>query len=196
MSELKNQLTVTSVYELGPGNLLSLRKSIAETLKLMQLDISAFQIDKIRLISYGLVDGVRNTVIPGEGLFEQPFEGRSGSLTYSLSTDDVNLNLAYTPSQQAVRVSRSDNVFDIELAITIIKRDFKVAEDGYLYINIPVRSEMANGRESYPNITVEHGSFAEDGDLVKGTWEMEYGSFEPAFDAKGNIIAFNLINKP
>ena len=196
MSELNNQITITSIYELGDGDRLSVRKELAEILKSYNSEITAFQIDKIRLVSYGMEGGNRITSIPGEGLLEEESEGRVGSKVYGLTDDEVNLYLQYSGSTQSIHVSRTKNVTDVELAITVRERDFKVSTDGYLYINIPVRTELANDRETYKPITFERGSFADDGDLLKGTWNDEHGSFEPAFDAKGNIIAFNLINKP
>lgn len=196
MSKLNNQITVTALYDIGVGNLIPVRRKLAEIFEMTEAGISAFQIDKIRLISYGLAEGNRQTVIPGEGILSPVEEGRAGTLAYQFTGDDgVNLFLTYHPRTQTVKVDRTDTVVDVELAITIIEREFKPSGDGYLHIAIPVRADFANGHPSSPAIMIEHGSFKEDNDLIKGTWGMEHGSFEPAFDAKGNIISFNLINK-
>lgn len=195
MSELNKQLTITSVFEFGNGNLAALRQHIANILKDMDSPIAAFKIESIRLVSYGLADGARYTAIPGTGLLESADTHRTGTLMYELTNhDDISLVVTYIPSTQSIKVHKSKDVVDIELAITITARDFKRSPDGFLYINIPVRSEFLGG--DYRGLTIEHGSFEEDGSLVKGIWEMEHGSFEPAFDSKGNIIAFNLVNKP
>lgn len=196
MSELNNQITVTSIYELGAGNLITVRKHLAELLEKMEAGVSAFKIDKVRLVSYGLADGTRQTVIPGDGLLTPESNGHSGFNSYHLQDNDVTLFLKYQNSTQSIKVSRTDSVSDVELAITIIEQDFKPSGDGYLHIAIPVRADFADGQLSYRALTIDRGSFKEDGELIKGTWGMEHGSFEPAFDAKGNIIAFNLVNKP
>lgn len=198
MSELNKQLTITSLYEFGDGNMVPLRQHLANILKDMDSPIAAFNIESLRLVSYGLVDGSRYTAIPGTGLLESADNHHIGSLTYQLTNhDDISLVVSYNPSTQSVKVHKSKDIADIELAITITARDFKRSPDGFLYINIPVRNEFHGGNcGEYRGLTIEHGSFEEDGSLIKGTWEMEHGSFEPAFDSKGNIIAFNLVNKP
>lgn len=78
------------------------------------------------------------------------------------------------------------------MAITVRERDFQG-----IYRRLSLHQHSSSYRtnerlsETYKPITFERGSFADDGDLLKGTWNDEHGSFEPAFDAKGNIIAFS-----
>lgn len=197
MSELNKQLTITSVFDLGEGNRILLRGRIAEYLKSVNSPVAAFRIETVRLVSYGLKDGKRSTMIPGTGVLETAQEGRASSMIYHLNdVDDVSLTLQYVPATQSVKVDRTANVVGIELAVTISPQDFKPSPDGYLYITIPVSEAFRKGRNEHRGIVIDHGSFQDDGDLVKGTWAMEYGAFEPAFDSAGNIIAFNLVNKP
>lgn len=197
MSELNKQMTITSIFGIGNGNRLAVRGHIAELLKSFGSPIVAFKIETIRLVSYGLINSPRCNMIPGTGILETLNEGRATRQVYHLQTeDDTSLAVTYTPETQTVKVDKTNNVVDVELAITIVPQDFKPSPDGFIYISIPVRDEYRNGNSKPTSIKLEHGSFDENDSVLKGTWDHGFGSFEPAFDAKGNIIAFNLINKP
>ena len=96
---------------------------------------------------------------------------------------EENVDLRYAGKEQFAR-----NEASIE---NVRKQRNSLAGDHLL-----LKKRIAETSTKVDEATTAFQHWTDDGDLLKGTWNDEHGSFEPAFDAKGNIIAFNLINKP